>query len=286
MSSDACKKSNAGGEKSSPPESLRDYRERMFGEYGRCKFDDQGKCVRGKRFYRKRAKAALSRAHDIRKFEIELLWKRTTYMATFQTLLFAALGVSFSAAVNASKADVFRIIVCIVGISSSSFWYFMNVGSRFWCKNWEKHVDFMENEFEGKLYKTILNENGKQPYSVSRVNIAISIMFLITWLVLAAFLLFDFVEWLDNVIPLSYEMKTAGIVLLLIAIPFLLRYCGLMTRFKNVVTNERKTSGDVFFVERALPTKLKDLPLKGFIRKKFDKICKYCKSNCRQNADG
>ena len=36
---------------------------------------------------------ALERAHDIRKFEINLTWKRATYVGAFQGFLFAALGV-------------------------------------------------------------------------------------------------------------------------------------------------------------------------------------------------
>ena len=29
-------------------------------------------------------------------------------------------------------------------------------GSRFWQENWEKHIDMLEDEFEGRLYKTVL----------------------------------------------------------------------------------------------------------------------------------
>jgi len=196
MSDNTRKTSNAGDEKSSPSESLRDYRERMFGEDGRCEFDDQGKCVRGKRFYRRRAKAALNRAHDIRKFEIELLWKRTAYVATFQTLLFAALGFSFRAE-SGSIVSLFQLITCAAGVFSSFFWYLINKGSKFWHENWTHHIDFLEDGFEGKLHKTVLYDgdgsdhsrilNRKlydaetQPYSVSRVNIWISILFCVAW---------------------------------------------------------------------------------------------------------
>ena len=191
----------------------------MFGERGRCECNNQGKCVRGNACYYKKAKAALDRAHDIRKFEIELLWKRAAYVATFQTLLFAALGLSFRADAgdtgNGNLVDLFQIVTCIAGIFSSFFWYLINKGSKFWHENWTHHIDFLEDEFEGKLHKTVLYDgDGSQcsnikdkklldaktkPYSVSRVNIWISVMFCTSW----SGLLFIFLwESTDPSIPL------------------------------------------------------------------------------------
>jgi len=177
----------------------------MFGAAGRCECNNQANCARGDACYYKKAKAALDRAHDIRKFEIELLWKRAAYVATFQTLLFAALSLSFRADTdNGNLVDLFQIVTCIAGVLSSFFWRLINKGSKFWHENWTHHIDFLENEFEGKLHKTVLYDgDGSQrsnvkdkklldaktkPYSVSRVNIWISVLFCMAWSVL--FLIF------------------------------------------------------------------------------------------------
>jgi len=107
----------------------------MFGNWGRCECNNQGKCEKGDACFFKKAKAALERAHDIRKFEIELLWKRAAYVATFQTLLFAAVGLSFRADTdNGNLIDLFQIVTCIAGVFSSFFWRLINKGSKFGMK--------------------------------------------------------------------------------------------------------------------------------------------------------
>lgn len=191
--------------------SSRQYRAWMFGDSGRCECNNRGKCAKGDACFYKKAKAALKRAHDIRKFEIELLWKRAAYVATFQTLLFAALGLSFRAHDN-DQVILFQIVTCVAGVFSSFFWRLINKGSKFWHENWTYHIDFLEDEFEGRLHKTVLysgktsalsrmidcirgksrgrtlNEKSirakTQPYSVSRVNIWISNLFFVAWLLL------------------------------------------------------------------------------------------------------
>lgn len=169
------------------------YRERMFGSTDRCECGNSAICAKGNNCYYKKAKAALDRAHDIRKFEIDLLWKRATYVATFQTLLFAALGLSFDSGDTKPIISVFQLIVCVAGIFTSFYWRLINKGSKFWHENWTHHIDFLEGEFEGKLHKTVLFDDIKKlPFSVSRVNIEISEVFCIAWFFLLAFVLLNF----------------------------------------------------------------------------------------------
>jgi len=247
--------------------SSRQYRARMFGDSGRCECNNHGKCARGNACYYKKAKAALDRAHDIRKFEIELLWKRAAYVATFQTLLFAALGLSFRAENNVGLVFSFQIATCVAGVISSFFWRLINKGSKFWHENWTYHIDFLENEFEGKLHKTVLYSgddykskanslNAKtQPYSVSRVNIAISNLFCVAWSGLLFVLLFKlFAPFSDTTIPVFAGKEwpvLLGVVLLCVAVlgtVVFWRNGRLKSRFDDM--NPKK---DVRGVRRELP---------------------------------
>jgi len=270
MSDNTRNTSNAGDEKSSPPKSLRDYRERMFGEDGRCEFDDQGKCVRGKRFYRRRAKAALNRAHDIRKFEIELLWKRAAYVATFQTLLFAALGFSFRTESNII-VSLFQIVTCIAGIFTSFFWRVINEASRLWHKNWTYHIDFLECEFEGKLLKTVLHGKAES-HSVSRANIYISRVFFVAWVVLALFFAFNFFVAVYKAVVCSDFIACFehGEIAMLIAMAIVLivsifaMALSLMSFRQKLKTKFKDTGkeGEAYLVDRDLPKNLKPSMLK------------------------
>jgi len=226
------------------------YRARMFGDVRRCACNNQGMCVKGNACYYKKAKSALKRAHDIRKFEIELLWKRAAYVATFQTLLFAAMGLSFRAQHN-DLVPLFQIVTCIAGVFSSFFWCLINWGSKFWHENWEKHIDFLEDDFDGKLHKTILHKDGRKSYSVSRVNICISITFLVTWWILAAVVLCDLLEKFYCVSS-CFHMKEIAPFVFLVLIPallFLFLYCGLKTKFRGVDTKS-------FSVNKELPKQI------------------------------
>lgn len=222
MSNSANEKPNAANDDSSRQESLREYRERMFGDNYRCECDNQRVCTRGNDCYYKKAKAALDRAHEIRKFEIELLWKRAAYVATFQTLLFAALGLSFRAQ-NGDLIPLFQIVTCIAGVFSSFFWRLINKGSKFWHENWTHHIDFLEDEFEGRLHKTVLYDGDgdenlgisnkilldakTQPYSVSRVNISISNMFFVAWSVLLLVFLWQSIKSFGVIIASDFFVK-------------------------------------------------------------------------------
>ena len=246
------------------------YRARMFGDARRCECNNQGKCPKGKDCYYKKAKAALDRAHDIRKFEIELLWKRAAYVATFQTLLFAALGFSFRTESNIF-VSLFQIVTCIAGIFTSFFWRVINEASRLWHKNWTYHIDFLEDEFEGKLLKTVLHGKAES-HSVSRANIYISRVFFVAWAILALFFAFNFFASVYKIIVCSGAIacfehgKIATLITLLVVLIasvwaityFLMSFRRkLKTKFKN--TNEK---GEAYHVDRDLPKELKPSPLK------------------------
>jgi len=276
----SCNAGEAKGYKWMDGKSLWKYRKRMFGNGGRCECNSpkccecdspkcckEEKCTKDETFCRKRAEAALKRAHEIRKFEIGMLWERARYVATFQTLLFAALGVSFSAGILAQKGSngnpeltvyILRLIICVVGVYSSFFWCLINKGSKFWHENWERHIDFLEDEFEGKLHKTVLHKSGRRSYSVSRVNISISQMFFVAWFALLAIIAFDSLQvlkyWLD---PLDVPdgIYVFALMTVIVVSLFVLRQM-LKTKFKN-----SGKDGRIYQINRGLPQDTASSPL-------------------------
>jgi hypothetical protein len=141
-------------------------------------------------------KVALLQALDIRKFEIELYWKRASYFWTFIGATFA--GFISIHAFQTNNFENLSIILSCFGLVFSCAWFFVNKGSKFWQENWEKHVDLLEDSITGPLYKTVIKRNddlifkdkintfltGPSQHSVSKINQLISLYILVLWIIL------------------------------------------------------------------------------------------------------
>ncbi|WP_333653981.1 RipA family octameric membrane protein [Dissulfurispira sp.] len=103
-----------------------------------------------------RAAKALDHALDIRKFEIELYWKRAAY---FWTLIAAAFAGYFAilGSEHLKNKEYLAYIVGSIGLLFTWAWFLVNRGSKYWQENWENHVDMLEDKFTGPLYKTVLH---------------------------------------------------------------------------------------------------------------------------------
>ena len=131
--------------------------------------------------------AALERAHTIRQFEIELYWKRATYFWTIIAVAFAG----FFACQNVGN-DFGASFVASIGMVLGTAWYVVNRGGNAWHHNWEQHVDLLEDEVTGPLYKTLLNRKKYKfwrltdpyPFSPSRANALVSIFVMLGWFIL------------------------------------------------------------------------------------------------------
>lgn len=126
---------------------------------------------------------ALNRAHEIRKFEIELYWKRSNQMYIIVGALFTAFGFLYH-----NCEYVMATVVAVLGTIVSYAWVHVNKGSKFWQENWEAHIDMLEDEIEGKLYKIANITNREDAYSVSRINMTISWIFFWCWLGVLAYM--------------------------------------------------------------------------------------------------
>lgn len=136
-----------------------------------------------------KAEKALDLALDIRKFEIELYWKRATYFWTFIGAALAGYALVYTKADN--KDSWLLLVFSCLGLLFSIAWYLVNRGSKFWQNNWERHVDLLEGMVVGPLYKTIARSiNGKNPltapaeYSVSKINQILSLFISLFWVLL------------------------------------------------------------------------------------------------------
>ena len=158
-------------------------------------------------------KAALSVALDVRKFEIDLYWRRAAYFWAFIAAALAGYGAIQASSIS-NKHDLAVILSCL-GIVFSVGWLCVNRGSKHWQENWENHVDMLEDKECGPIYKVVLTRsnpkgfdehlqhilNGPSAISVSKVNQTISLYVTILWF----FLLFYSLPIFDLNAPVNWS---------------------------------------------------------------------------------
>ena len=131
------------------------------------------------------AKRAFEAAYDLRKFEIEMYWKRANYFWTFIAAVFTGYGFMIR---EGSGATIEPFALSCIGTILSYAWWTTNRGSKAWQRHWEKHLDMLENQFMGPLYKTVAM---KKTYSVSKSNEIVSFVFIIFWTGIGIYHLFE-----------------------------------------------------------------------------------------------
>ena len=170
-------------------------------------------------------RAALEEARENRKFEIELYWKRAAY---FWVFIAAAFG-GYSTLPAARQGLAF--LIASLGFIFSLAWYFVNRGSKFWQQNWELHVDLLEDDIAGPVYKTVIqreqsvwyNLNGAYPFSVSKINHLLSLFVTVAWIVLISRSLI--VVW-EIHLPISTRGETILMLACTLAAAIILGYFG------------------------------------------------------------
>jgi len=156
-----------------------------------------------KRAFRRKEDKALKEALDIRKFEIELYWKRAGYFWAFIAAIFAG----YFAVLSADEKDqnALLILSCL-GMVFSFAWYNVNRGSKFWQENWESHVDKLEDSQIGPLYKVVFNKKNdndvciitnKKAMSVSKINQIVSLYVFIIWVCI----------WFKQILPINFTLE-------------------------------------------------------------------------------
>ncbi|EED1254396.1 hypothetical protein [Escherichia coli] len=158
-------------------------------------------------------KESYDKAHDIRKFEIELYWKRTTYIWTLVAALITTCAIlatayyrihdSVSLKDGVLSDTKYFLLASLAGLSffgviitiTSSF---ILKSGEYWQKNWEYHVSLLEPLFSGRLYSTLLDKN-KNRYSIAGLNNVLYAFFLFLWsimfIIITLILSTDFSAW-------------------------------------------------------------------------------------------
>jgi hypothetical protein len=161
----------------------------------------------------------LEKILDIRKFEIELYWKRATYFWTFIAAFFGAYGIT----TTIKDADQLRVIkfqylIICLGLIFTFAWYLANKASKYWQVNWETHLNLTEDKVFGPLYKTTIspksysgfwNPTKEYAASVSKINQILSLFVFFIWVALLAdilisqrVVLFKNIDWYYTLIGL------------------------------------------------------------------------------------
>lgn len=133
------------------------------------------------------AKERFELAVDLRKFEIELFWKRSVFFWGFISAALVAYGLLRREGLVLPTA----LLSCF-GLACSFAWTRINYGSKFWQENWESAA---ENEGTTIGYEDFwkaypIQKKGKkrkftaQKYSVSRLTTALSWFTTMLWAVL------------------------------------------------------------------------------------------------------
>lgn len=194
---------------------------------------------------------ALTHALDIRKFEIDLYWKRATYFWAFIAATFTGY---FALSNNSNANSKNLVLVCFLGFLFSMSWYLVNRGSKFWQDNWERHVDYLEDDIIGPLYKIAKNPEScyickpmqEYPFSVSKINLLLSIAVTIIWLALLTIRLYKIIPTLSITCRFADLSISAGIVFVIAVISFwVFVKCG-----KSKLPKPSKDGKDVKFVIR------------------------------------
>jgi hypothetical protein len=143
---------------------------------------------------KRQTKAALTRAYQLRTFEIEHYWKRATYFWGFQVAIFAAFGLLWKATPPSNDWGPVTVALVGLGVLTACANSLSAGGSKFWQQNWELHIDMLEDEIEGRLHKTVWLPEGKVSFSVSRINQKLSNYFVVFWVIVALYVMWKFLE--------------------------------------------------------------------------------------------
>lgn len=192
---------------------------------------------------------ALKYALDIRKFEIDLYWKRATY---FWTFIAAAMAGYFLIQKNEGPENTYlSIVIGCLGFVFSFAWFWVNKGSKYWQENWENHVDLIEDFVVGPLYKIVTERPeedkkkpirdfviGPAPYSVSKINQIVSLFVSLLW----AVLIFHALPPFDLSAPIAWPYVV--IIFLTLLACFAIWYWGKTDKdnYKDLVATLRETT--------------------------------------------
>lgn len=90
--------------------------------------------------------------------EHELVWRKATFFWALFAVVFASYGVALksleSHTYDSITSSTFLVCIASLGIYTATAWVYVLKSARFWYKCYERHIQYLEDEHQGKLYKT------------------------------------------------------------------------------------------------------------------------------------
>jgi hypothetical protein len=153
----------------------------------------------------------LDKAYDIRKFEIEMYWKRATYFWGFIAVSYTLFVLLNTSKINVEKKELatLQLLVTSLGLIFSYGWYIVNRGSKFWTKNWHEIIDFLEGLIKRPFHRlkmssenSLLKVFSHYRFSVTDTNLIISFFNFLVWVIITIatiIKLFDDIFYTDDI---------------------------------------------------------------------------------------
>jgi hypothetical protein len=167
---------------------------------------------------------AYEKAWANRNFEIDKFWTRAAYFWGFIVLIFGAY-IAISTSDHAYRAIKMHLdlYLLLLGLLFSLAWLLNIFGSKSWQRNWEAHIDWLEDFVSGPIYKTIYF-SGNRFYSVSKLTEVMAFVVIIVWIGLLS-------QYLIENYTLSYThikwIPTIAIfITIIVAIVLIFGYCS------------------------------------------------------------
>lgn len=147
------------------------------------------------------ASKAFDVACDNRKFEIDMLWKRSLFYWGFIATSFVGFGAAEKVNSNIS------VVFCSFGFLCSVAWSAGNRGSKYWQEYWENKVVLFQNRITGDIFidhfptkASIYTQFSARRFSVSKLIMGISDYTVLTWLLILIHKVFKYMGY-DNTLP-------------------------------------------------------------------------------------
>jgi len=164
-----------------------------------------------------RLKAAFEKAWDIRNFEIDKFWQRSAYFWGFIAFIFGGYVYSITCESSCIVKEMYLdLYIILLGSIFSVAWLLVIKGSKRWQDNWEAHIDKLEDEITGPLYKTLFYK-GKWFFSVSKINERLAWVVITVWFFLFIRYIFDNCKMFKNMLECFSQFK----IIIFVIIPII-----------------------------------------------------------------
>lgn len=205
-------------------------------------------------------KAALNQAHQAWKIEIRLYWQRSLFIWGFILTYLGGLFLLKKIEYPDFNDLIAIMLLSFLGLFTSLAWPMLEVASRSWQQNWEYHIQFLENEITGKLYKTTLGRKNRF-YSISNIHRSIILAIMLFWTVITAITVYDIIYEINNnqeMVMWNWEWVWYGCLALIIVFIYFLRadtvyFKGSWRMIGRSMPDEGQKRGELALYQGELP---------------------------------